>query len=96
MGKYYSPKGNFEVWDEKPYGYFTEAEWKELHPTPIHVPTKEEKLAQLEAEYKTEKAKLEGYFTTALLMDDTETQNELKEELAELEGWYAEEKESLD
>lgn len=62
---------------------------------PPHVPT-EEKLVQLEAEYKTEKTKLEGYFTTALLMDDTDTQAELKEELAELEGWYAEEKESLD
>lgn len=63
---------------------------------PPYTPSKEEKLAQLETEYKTEKAKLEGYFTTALLMDDTETQDELKEELAELETWYTEAKESLD
>lgn len=63
---------------------------------PPHVPTKEEKLAQLETEYKTEKAKLEGYFTTALLMDDTETQDELKEELADLEAWYKEEKEVIE
>ena len=34
MGKYYSPMGNFEVWDEKPDGYFTAAEWAELHPAP--------------------------------------------------------------
>jgi hypothetical protein len=63
---------------------------------PPYTPSKEEKLAQLEYEYKTEKAKLEGYFTSALLMDDTDTQAELKEELAELEEWYAKEKESLD
>jgi hypothetical protein len=55
-----------------------------------------EKLAQLEAEYTSEKGKLTKYFTTALLMDDTETQAELKEELAELEEWYAKEKDSLD
>lgn len=63
---------------------------------PPHVLTKEEKLAQLEAEYKTEKAKLEGYFNTALLMDDTETQEELKSEMAELAEWYAEEKKSIE
>ena len=95
MGKYYSPSGNFEVWEIKPKGYYTEEEWKELHPEPIHVPTKEEKLAMLEAEYKDEKSNLEGYFTTALLMDDTDTQNELKEELADLESWYQEEYEAI-
>lgn len=34
MGKYYSPTGNYEVWDEKPAGYYTEEEWAELHPVP--------------------------------------------------------------
>jgi hypothetical protein len=63
---------------------------------PPYVPSKEEKLATLEAEYKGEKAKLEGYFTTALLMDDTDTQAELKEELSDLEGWYKEEKEAIE
>jgi hypothetical protein len=60
------------------------------------VPTKEEKLAQLEIEYQQEKAQLEGYFNTALLMDDTETQEELKAEMAELADWYAEEKKSIE
>lgn len=63
---------------------------------PPYVPTKEEKLARLEYEYQQEKAKLEGYFNTALLMDDTETQDELKEELADLEAWYAEEKAEIE
>jgi hypothetical protein len=96
MGKYYSPNGNFEVWETKPDGYYTEDEWKELHPEPIHIPTKAEKLANLEAEYTSEKNKLTEYFTTALLMDDTETQAELKEELADLEAWYTEEKEKIE
>jgi hypothetical protein len=63
---------------------------------PLHVPTKEEKLAKLEAEYQQEKAQLEGYFNTALLMDDTDTQTELKAEMAELETWYAEEKAEIE
>lgn len=63
---------------------------------PPHVPTKDELLVQLENEYKQEKAKLEGYFSTALLMDDTETQDELKAELSELETWYAEEKAEIE
>jgi hypothetical protein len=32
MGSFYSPEGNFEVWEEKPEGYLTAEEWFELHP----------------------------------------------------------------
>ena len=32
---FYSPNGNFEVWQEKPDGYFTTEEWAELHPEPV-------------------------------------------------------------
>jgi hypothetical protein len=43
MPKFYSPTGNFEVWAEKPEGYYTEQEWQELHPAPPPPePTKEE------------------------------------------------------
>jgi len=45
MGKYYSPEGNYEVWEEKPDGYFTLEEWLELHPSELpepYVPTPEE------------------------------------------------------
>lgn len=31
MGEYYSPIGNYEVWDEKPEGYFTYDEWHEYY-----------------------------------------------------------------
>ena len=32
MPKFYSSSGNPELWAEKPNGYYTEAEWQELHP----------------------------------------------------------------
>jgi hypothetical protein len=35
MPTYYSPGGNFEVWHEKPDGYFTSEEWTALHPAPV-------------------------------------------------------------
>ena len=76
-------------------GYIRDSQTGKPVSAPEHIPTKAEKLASLEFEYKSEKSKLEGYFTTALLMGDTETQDELKEELQELEGWYTEEQESI-
>jgi len=88
MGKYYSPTGNFEVWEEKPDGYYTEAEWKELHPEPIHVPTKAEKLAQLEAEYEQESAELEKYYNKANIRNNTDLMDELRKEMANLEAEY--------
>ena len=35
MPDFYSPNGNFEVWQEKPDGYFTTEEWAELHPAEV-------------------------------------------------------------
>lgn len=32
MSSFFSPSGNYEVWEEKPTGYFTSEEWNELHP----------------------------------------------------------------
>ena len=88
MSKFYSPSGNFEVWDKKPKGYFTEEEWKKLHPEPVHVPTKEEKLAKLDAQYTADKEELTKYYAEALFSGDTETQEELQEELAEVNAEY--------
>lgn len=34
MATYFSPKGNPEIWVEKPEGYFTPEEWAALHPPP--------------------------------------------------------------
>jgi len=43
MPNFYSPNGNFEIWGEKPDGYFTAEEWAELHPQPpVTEPTLDE------------------------------------------------------
>lgn len=63
---------------------------------PAHVPTKEEKLAALDSQYDSDKAELTKYYTDALLADDTETQEELKAELQELDADYAEQRKAFE
>ena len=90
--KYYSPKGNLEVWDKKPDGYFTEEEWVELHPAPLPPePTKEEKLAQLDADYQSQKQELISQYTDDMLHGDTEAMESDKQAMVELDTWYDEE-----
>jgi len=95
---YYSPDGNPEVWEEgeQPDGYMTEEEWQELHPYIPPVPTKEEKLAVLDAQYDADKAEIMQYYTEALFANDEETQAELKEEMAEIDTTYAEERKAIE
>jgi hypothetical protein len=97
MGRFYSPDGNYEVWDEKPAGYYTLEEWKQLHPDPEHPePTKEEKLAQLDSQYDADVAELTRYYTEAALEDDAELQEEIKAELAEIKATYVEERKKIE
>jgi hypothetical protein len=97
MPKYYSPEGNYEVWGTKPNGYYTYEEWKELHPDPEPPePTKEEKLAQLDAQYDADVAELTRYYTEAQLEDDAELQEEIKAELAEVKATYVEERKKIE
>jgi len=91
MAKYYSPNGNFEVWDEKPQGYYTEEEWAELHPYVPPVPTKEEQIAALTAEYTREKSNLCEAYTTATMQGDTETAQSVTQDMADLDAWFDEE-----
>ncbi len=88
MGKYYSPKGNYEVWGEKPSGYYTDEEWAELHPPTPYVPTTEEKLAALDSQYDSDKAEIMKYYNEALFAGDTDMQADLKSEMAEIDAKY--------
>ena len=89
MPKYYSPTGNYEVWDEKPDGYYTLEEWKQLHPDPEPPePTKEEKLAALDVQYDNDKDTLAKYYLDAVLSGNEDLQAEIKEELATLNTDY--------
>jgi hypothetical protein len=97
MGKYYSPRGNFEVWDEKPASYYTLEEWKALHPDPEPPkPTKEEKLAAIDSQYDSDIAGLAKYYTEAQLEDDADLQEEIKAELAEIKATYIEERKAIE
>jgi hypothetical protein len=89
MGRFYSPSGNFEVWDEKPDGYFTLEEWKALHPDPEPPePTADEKLAALDSQYNADKAELLAAYQTAQVYGDTDTMESLKADLQALDGQY--------
>lgn len=54
--KFYSPKGNLEVWDEKPKGYYTIEEWAALHPPepPKIEDVKANKIAEFKSRRDTE------------------------------------------
>ena len=93
---YYSPDGNPEVWDKKPDGYYTPEEWAELHPYIPPVPTREEQIAALTAEYTSEKANLCEAYTTATMQGDTETAQSVAADMADLDAWYDEEYKSIE
>lgn len=88
MATYYNPNGNPEVWDNKPEGYFTPEEWAELHPYIPPEPTKEEKLATLDAQYTYEKNTLIEQYTDAQIHGDTEGAAGIVEEMTALDAWY--------
>ena len=92
MGKYYSPTGNIEIWEDKPKGYYTVEEWQELHPAPLPPePTKEEKLAQLDSDYQSQKQELINQYTDDMLHGDTDAMESDKQAMVELDTWYDEE-----
>ena len=92
MARYYSPTGNIEVWEEKPQGYYTVEEWQEMHPAPEPPePTKEEKLAQLDFDYQSQKSELISQYTDDMLHGDTDAMESDKQSMIDLDTWYDEE-----
>lgn len=63
---------------------------------PAYVPTKAEKIAQLEAQYNIQKEEIKGYLMEAILSDDTDTITELKQEMADIEADYQSKREELE
>ena len=77
MPNFYSPNGNYEIWQEKPDGYFTPDEWAELHPAPVFVISLEElknvkKIEIAQARYNAEIAGV--IINGVLIKTDRETQ----------------------
>lgn len=50
--------------------------------------SKDQKLADLDAQYASDKAALTQEYSDAVMHDDTETAEDLKAELAALDEWY--------
>lgn len=96
MATYYNQYGNPEVWDKKTEGYFTPEEWQELHPYIPPVPTREEQIAALTAEYTIEKANLCEAYTTATMTGDTETAASVAQDMADLDAWFDEEYQKIE
>lgn len=63
---------------------------------PPHVPSKEELLAQLEAEYGQESAELEKYYNKASIRNNTDLMAELRKEMADLEAEYEEKRKEIE
>lgn len=76
----YNIKGNGEAWE------YVEIP-KEPEPEP-HVPTIEEKIAQLDSQYQSDKQILQEYYLTFFIIGDTEGMAEIKQELADLAVQY--------
>lgn len=61
MGRYYSPSGNCEIWDEPPAGYQTEADWLKAHPAPApKAPTEAEKAEAAREERAARRAQIDA------------------------------------
>lgn len=77
-------------------GYIRDTETGKPVSAPAYVPTKAEKIAQLEAQYNTQKEELKSYLMEAILSDDTDTISELKQEMADIEADYQAKREELE
>lgn len=63
---------------------------------PAYVPSKEEQLVQLDAQYDADKATLMNYYTQALFAGDEEEQAALKDEMAEIDAQYVEDRKAIE
>lgn len=62
---------------------------------PAHVPTKEEKLAQLDAQYDADKAQLREYVTNALLAGDNDLLADIQAEMTAIDEEYEAERQAI-
>ena len=82
--------------DSEKYIYTT---WEELPAGDGNGETpksKDEKLADLDAQYDSDKAEIMQYYTEAVFINDTELQNELKAEMLEIDNKYVEDRKKIE
>lgn len=85
MSTFVSPTGNFEIWQEKPKGYYTVQEWRELNPSPPTPPlTIQEKIERIQLKYRPSLNGLISACSTAQMLGDIEDADSTKAEYADL------------
>lgn len=62
---------------------------------PTYVPTKAEKIAALDAQYDSDKAELSAQYVDAMLANNTDAQNAIREALNELDAQYDADRKSI-
>ena len=83
------PKDGYNiVWGGKAWEYAEiPAEPEPETPEP-HVPTTEEKIAQLDSQYQSDKQVLQGYYVEFMIAGNVAGMEVIKQELADLAGQY--------
>ena len=76
-------------------GYVRDAKTGKPVSAPAHVPTKEEKLAQLDAQYDADKAQLREYVTNALLAGDDDLLADIQSEMTAIDEEYEAERQAI-
>ena len=75
-------------------GYIRGADGKPTS-APPYVPSKAEKLAALDAQYDSDKAELSAQYVDAMLANNTDVQNAIREALNELDAQYDADRKSI-
>ena len=77
-------------------GYVRDTKTGKPVSAPAHIPTKAEKIVRLEAQYEADKKQLKNYLVDAILADNTEAVNEIKQEMADIEAQYQQDRAELE
>lgn len=76
------------VWNGEAWEYVEIPVEPEPETPEPHVPTTEEKIAQLDGQYQSDKQVLQGYYAEFMIAGNTAGMEAIKQELADLAGQY--------
>lgn len=77
------------VWCNANNAHITDmGEYYEVVENVVHVPSKEEQIAQLDSQYQSDKQTLQGYYMEFMIAGNTAGMEAIKAELADLAGQY--------
>ena len=77
-------------------GYIRDPQTGKPVSAPVYVPSKEERLAQLDAQYEQDKKDLMNYYTEATVKGNASLLAELQEEMQEVDSAYIAERKAIE